>query len=61
MHPLHKEDLQMTYAEYLNQANGCTTVAAAESLINQAAEDYTLSARQYCYIRHIAIKNAYMN
>lgn len=51
----------MTYAEYLNQANGCTTVAAAESLINQAAEDYTLSARQYCYIRYIAIKNAYMN
>lgn len=51
----------MTYAEYLNQANSCTTVAAAENLINQAAEDYTLSARQYYYIRHIAIKNAYNN
>ena len=51
----------MTYSEYLNRAKSCTTAAAAESLINQAAEDYTLSARQYCYIRHIAIKNAYNN
>lgn len=51
----------MNYNEYLNQANSCTTAAAAESLVNQAAEDYTLSARQYCYIRHIAIKTAYMS
>lgn len=49
----------MNYNEYLNRAKSCTTVAAAESLINQAAEDYTLSARQYCHIRHIAIKTAY--
>lgn len=51
----------MTYNEYLNQAKNCTTIAAAESLIYQASEDYTLSARQYCHIRHIAIKTAYSN
>lgn len=51
----------MIYEEYLNRAKNCTTVAAAKNLIEQAAEDYTLSARQYCYIRHIAIKNAHSN
>ena len=49
----------MTYQEYLETANSCTTLEEAEKLINQAADDYTLSARQYCHIRHIAIENAY--
>lgn len=49
----------MTYQEYLDLASSCTTPEEAESLINQAADDYTLSARQYCHIRYIAIENAY--
>lgn len=49
----------MSYQEYLEIARGCTTAEEAEKLINQAADDYTLSARQYCHIRHIAIENAY--
>lgn len=51
----------MTYNEYLNRAKHCTTVDMAESLIDRAAEDYTLSARQYCNIRRIAIETAYSN
>lgn len=49
----------MTYQDYLQAAESCTTTEEAEKLINQAADDYTLSARQYCHIRHIAIENAY--
>lgn len=49
----------MTYQEYKQVAESCTTLEEAEKLITQAADDYTLSARQYCYIRHIAIKSAY--
>ena len=49
----------MSYMEYLEIANNCTTPEEAESIINQAADDYTLSARQYYNIRHVAIKNAY--
>lgn len=49
----------MTYREYLESAKSCTTVEEAEKLIRQAADDYTLSARQYCHIRHIAIESGY--
>ena len=49
----------MTYQEYIQTANSCTTPEEAEKLINQAADDYTLSARQYCNIRHIALESAY--
>ena len=49
----------MTYQEYLESAESCTTIEEAEKLISQAADDYTLSARQYHNIRHIAIENAY--
>lgn len=49
----------MTYKEYMQAAKSCTTPEKAEKLINQAADDYTLSARQYCNIRHVAIENAY--
>lgn len=49
----------MSYQEYLEIAESCATPEEAEKLINQAADDYTLSARQYCHIRHIAIENAY--
>jgi hypothetical protein len=49
----------MSYQEYLEIARGCATAEEAEKLINQAADDYTLSARQYFNIRYLAIKNAY--
>ena len=49
----------MTYQEYLEIANSCATPEEAENIISIAADDYTLSARQYCHIRHIAINNAY--
>ena len=49
----------MTYQDYLAAAKSCATPEEAEKLITQAADDYTLSARQQCNIRHIAIENAY--
>ena len=51
----------MTYGEYMNLAKHCTTAEEAEVLISQAADDYTLSARQYFNIRYVAIKSAYNN
>ena len=49
----------MTYQDYLKAAKDCNTPGDAEKIISQAADDYTLSARQYCHIRHVAIENAY--
>ena len=49
----------MTYQDYLKAAKDCTTPGDAEKIISQAADDYTLSARQYQNIRYIAIKSAY--
>jgi hypothetical protein len=51
----------MTYQEYLQAAKSCVTPEEAEKIINQAADDDTVSARQYFNIRHLAIKNAYNN
>ena len=51
----------MKYDDYMVLAKSCTTWEEMETVINLAADDYTLSARQYQYIRHIAIANYYNN
>lgn len=51
----------MTYQEYMQAAKGCTTPDEAEKLINMVADDYTITARQYCNIRYVAINTAYNN
>ena len=51
----------MTYQEYMVAAKSCTTPKEADAIINKAADDYTLSARQYFNIRYLAIKSAYQN
>lgn len=49
----------MTYQEYIAEAESCTTPAEADAIINLAADDYTLSARQYLNIRYIALDHGY--
>lgn len=51
----------MKYDDYLIPANSCTTADELNDLINQAANDETLSARKYYNIRHIAITTYYDN
>ena len=51
----------MTYQEYMDLANSCTTPEEADELINMAADDDTLSARKYFNIRYAAIESAYNN
>ena len=51
----------MKYDDYMVLAKSCATREEMETVINLAADDYTLSARQYQYIRHIAIDNYYNN
>ena len=50
---------KITYHEYLNEARECASVADADKLIELVASDWSISARQYEYIRHIAIESAY--
>ena len=49
----------MTYREYMKTAETCRTAHDAQRLIDQAADDTTISARQYHNIRYTAIKSAY--
>lgn len=49
----------MTYHEYMESARNCTSENDATAIINSAANNWTLSARQFENIRLTAIINAY--
>ena len=49
----------MDYENYQSLANSCTSYEEADQLIKTIADDERISARQYCNLRHIAIKSAY--
>ena len=51
----------MKYNDYIVLAKSCTTREEMETVIKLAADDYTLSARQYQHIRHITITTYYDN
>lgn len=49
----------MVYENYKNLANSCANYEEADQLIKTIADDERISAKQYCNLRHIAIKSAY--
>lgn len=49
----------MTYQEYMSAAHRCTSESEAETIISEAAQDWTITARQFENIRLTAIINAY--
>lgn len=51
----------MKYQEYKTAALHCANYAEADQLIKTIADDETISSRQYCALRYLAIKAAYLS
>ena len=51
----------MNYQEYKTAALHCANYAEVDQLIKIIADDETISSRQYCALRYIAIKAAYLS
>ena len=49
----------MTYSDYLTAAKQCANMSDAQQLINQAANDSSITDPQYENIRRVAIRAAY--